>query len=168
VQWYIIFGLGRYKCRNHLFGILDLTMEIIASDSFGHPVKLTYQKVHQVLSNPYEGVAHIFVHDPKLICISRIKMKKEWEIAVEESWDDPRSDKVGLTTVYYVEFNDDDIDAAIKLFFALLKNPRKDYEESMRRKIGKYIIFHNPRSSSTQIYTDETLRRNTKRGSSRR
>jgi hypothetical protein len=144
-------------------------MEIIASDTFGRPVKLTYQKIYQVLINPCEGVAHVFAHDPKLICISRMKEGKEWEIAVEESWDsDPESEDkmLRLPTIYYVTFKDEDIDAAIKLFLNLIKFPRKEYEAAMRRKIGKYIIF--PSSSDTQIYMDETLRRNTKRGSGRR
>jgi len=144
-------------------------MEIIASDTFGRSVKLAYQKIHQVLTNPCEGVAHVFAHDPKLICISRVKWHKEWEIAVEESWDsNPDSDKMPLQTIYYVTFKDEDIDAAIKLFLNLLKSPRKEYEAEMRQKIGKYIIFPNPNSSNPQIYTDETLRHDTKRGSRRR
>ncbi|MFA5767615.1 MAG: hypothetical protein WC919_06860 [Candidatus Paceibacterota bacterium] len=144
-------------------------MEIIASDTFGRSVNLTYQKIHQVLTNPCEGVAHVFAHDPKLICISRVKWHKEWEIAVEESWDnDPESSKMPIPTIYYVTFKDEDIDAAIKLFLNLVKSPRKEYEESMRQKIGKYIIFSNPGNDDIQIYTDETLRRSTKRGSSGR
>jgi hypothetical protein len=142
-------------------------METIASDTFGKPVKLTHQKVFDTLTNPYEGMAHVFVHDPKLISISRIKNGKEWEIAVEESWDDdPESDRMPLTAVYYVTFKDENLDAAIKLFFDLIKSPRKDYEESMRRKIGKYIIFPNPKSS-IQICLYEILRSGSKRSASR-
>jgi hypothetical protein len=95
-----------------------------------------------------------------------MKKGKEWEIAVEESWDDdPESGKMPLPTIYYVTFKDEDVDAAIKLFLDLLKSPRKEYEESMRQKIGKYIIFSNPGSGDIQIYTDETLRRSAKRNS---
>jgi hypothetical protein len=132
-----------------------------ATDTYGRQVKITYQSVYQVLTNPCGGSAHVFVHSPKLVVIHRIKLNNSWITAVEESCSD--DDVWPLKSVYYNEFTDEKLDDAISLFFALLKSQRKEFIKYMHKKLGKCIIFNPvkiPPNSDTQSYMYETLRKN--------
>jgi hypothetical protein len=143
-------------------------MDITTSDIFGHSVKLTKEHVLKTLNQPHEGIAHVFVHSPKLVVIYRIKNNGSWSITVEELYE--RDEDTPLSSVYFVEFKDEEIDIAIRLFFNIIKSQRKDFIKYMYKKLGKSVILSNPKAiphSNAQIYLYEKLlndiRRNTKR-----
>jgi hypothetical protein len=144
-------------------------MDLTASDIFGQQVKLTYKNILEALNQPHEGMAHVFVHSPKLVVIHRIKDDNAWSIVVEELYD--RDEDTPLTSVYFVTFKDKEIDTAIKLFLKIIKSQRKDFVQYMYKKLGKSIILSDPRSipdSDAQKYLYEQLLSKIKRSTSRR
>lgn len=73
-----------------------------------------------------------------MVIIYRIKDKQSWLIVVEELSD---TDDDPIKPIYRVIFQDEEIEAAIDLFFGLLKSQRKDYERHMYKKIGKFLLL---------------------------
>jgi hypothetical protein len=148
-------------------------MKFLVSDTFGSSVELNRNKIHKVLANPYEGFAHVYAHDPKMVIINRIKWKGIWSLTVEELYDDG-VENTPLISVYCVTFKDEDIDAAIELFLALIKTQRKDFERYMRKRLGKNIILADISRKihsdchDFQKYVHEALRDNVKRSLGRR
>lgn len=126
-------------------------MDIIATDTFGRSVKLTRQKISQVLLRCVSELksAHVYIHEPKMVIIYRIKDKQLWLIVVEELNDTENSP---LKPIYRVTFRDEEIEAAIDLFFALIKSQRKDYEHSMYKKLGKFVIFKHKNGDIHEIF----------------
>jgi hypothetical protein len=137
-------------------------MDIITSDTFGRQIKkLTHQEVVKILSHPHENMSHLFVHDPKMVIISRTKNNGVWTILVEELFDDD-IDNSPLLPIYSVRFKDEEIDAAINLFFSLIKSQRKDFEQYIYKKLGKYIFLSPNKISNNQTYLYETFRKSIK------
>ena len=142
-------------------------MDIIASDTFGRHVKLNHQSVKRVLSQPCNGMAHVFAHDPVLVIIHRTKDNGSWSISVEELYDDvTKTDKI--IPIYHVEFEDAAIDAAIKLFMSLIKSQRKSFEKYMYSKLGKSVILGKLPRDSSQNYLYEILQQDVRRRAKRR
>lgn len=146
-------------------------MNVILSDIYGQSVKLNYQNIYDTLNQPYEGVAYVFAHDPKMVVIGRIKENGIWSITVEELYDNDIED-TPLQSIYAITFKDDETDAAIKLFISLIKSQRKDFVRHMRKKLGKYVILTTPimppKGVNVQKYLYEILHNNVKRSINRR
>ena len=109
-------------------------MDVLATDTYGRPVKLVRQKIHQALINPCEGMAHVFAHAPKLVVIHRIKDDNVWSVSVEELYDN-KVEGSKLESIYFVKFRDEELNAAIELFLALIKSQRKDFLRAIYRKL---------------------------------
>ena len=148
-------------------------MDVLATDTFGRPVKLIHKKIYKILTSPCEGMAHVYAHDPKMVVIHRIKDNGLWSVSVDELYD-TEVEGSKLESVYFVRFKDDEIDTAIELFLALIKFQRKDFLQSMRKKFGKSIILAAlPRTIPTdchdvQKYLYEEFRASVKRSLRRR
>ena len=136
-------------------------MDIVASDTFGRPVKLTYQKIHQILFNTSEGSAHVFAHYPKMVVIHRMK-DKEWSILVEELYN--ADEYSPLITVYSVSFEDERIEAAINLFLALIKSQRKDFEHNIYKKLGKFVLLNKNTNGDINDGLQKSVGKGTVRG----
>jgi hypothetical protein len=107
-----------------------------------------------------------------MVCIGRVKENGKWTISIEELSDDDIEGNP-LVPIYYVEFEDEDIEEAITLFLELVKSRRKDFEKYMYKKLGKSIILSPlpriiPPDVDAQTYLYETFRDSVKRSLSRK
>lgn len=134
----------------------------IASGTYGQSVKLDYNSIYTVLSQPHNGFAHVYARDPGMAIISRYKDGSAYTVMVEELFDDV--DSSILKSIYNVKFADDDISSAIKLFLKLIKSPRKEYIRLIYKNIGQFMILENKYITAySHKYTRRTIPKNRKR-----
>ena len=139
-------------------------MDILASNTFGQTTKLTREHVRATLSNTYEGMAHVYAHYPAMVVITRNKEAKDWVITVEEL-SDAGEENTPLPSVYKAQFTDEALDAAITLFLALTKSRRKDFEQELYKKLGRWIfpIPRAPEHARAQTYLYEAFHKGIER-----
>lgn len=122
--------------------------KIRLTNVFGKTVKFTKEKIESALIGRNAGVpehwgeAHVWAEDPLMVCISKLRDTKRgpfhYELTEvdENCWDE-------LIEIVHIEFTEEELDDAIKIFMNLCEKPKKTFQRRLLKKLGGHVIFLN-------------------------